>query len=272
MLTYFNLDDKYFNIYLQTSKKTTTTMKKYLLTITTLLFIGLLNTAAQEKKDVWFYGESVSLGVFAQYSDFRNAAFNNEGYIGYYLKINYPIMLHSKPILGNFKFAIDAGIMADYGRMKEEEVEKDANGNFWNDIFDDDDDEDNDDDDGDDKSYEVRLELAHLGLRIGPSLVYKLPKAENAYINLYAHVIPSLSVLKYRSNFSFSHASYMGVGIRGIYEEIGIGIEYLHGWEKHRNFKPEILSDMYEYVPVLNRGNKYDIVTKSLRLHLLYMF
>lgn len=36
-------------------------MKKYLLTFITLLFIWLSNTAAQEEKDVWFYGESVSL-------------------------------------------------------------------------------------------------------------------------------------------------------------------------------------------------------------------
>lgn len=228
-------------------------MKKYiLLTIIAFLFCNVAVTAQEESFGWDDYHGTVSLGVSINFPNIKNSSYNKDVYPAFNLSGVYELFLHKKPLFNTLKFAMDIGLSGDYGRLKEEKLSNAAGGDYS---------------EMDDKY--IRFAQVNLGLRLGPSIVFKIPR-KNFFINLYAHFIPSVSSLIDDNELSFSYIPYNGIGLRLFSDEIGFGAEYIQGAGKFNNIAAEAIKKSYKDNPHVHINvidSKYIMETKLIRLY-----
>ena len=212
-----------------------------------------ITVTAQKESYEWDYEGSVSLGVSLNFPNIKNSSYNKDIYPAFSLSGVYALFINKKPIFNSLKFAIDLGLSGDYGRLKEEKLSNAAGGNYP---------------EIDDKV--IRFAQLNMGLRLGPSIVYKIPK-KPFFINIYAHFIPSVSSLIDDNELSFSYVPYNGVGIKFFDDEIGFGAEYIQGTGKFNNIAAESINKSYKNNPHVNiqpMDSKYIMETKFVRLYI----
>ena len=94
-----------------------------------------------------------------------------------------------------------------------------------------------------------------------------MPK-KDTFINVYSHFIPSVSALIDDNEFSFSYTPYYGAGIKVMFEEYGVGAEYIQGKGKFNNLEAKALKDNYGIdIP----SNKYIMETRIIRVYIAMM-
>lgn len=227
--------------------------KHILLAIIAFLFCNVAVTA-QEESNEWDYDGTISLGVSINFPFIKNTSYNKDIYPAFNLSGVYGLFVHKKPLFNTLKLAVDLGFSADYGQLKEDKFSNalpDNNTGYPG---------------VEDKN--IKFTQVNLGLRFGPSIVYKVPR-KYFYINLYAHFIPSVSSIIANNEFSFSYIPYHGFGIRFVDETMGIGVEYIQGKGKFKNIAAEEYNKMYKNNPHMKiLEQKYIMQTMMFRVYI----
>lgn len=233
-------------------------MKKVILLLLVSSILGNTKILAQENPYEWRYNETINLGASLNIPDIRNSSYNNDLYIGYNISGCWGLFVHKKPIFNSIKFAIDLGFSADFGSLKEEELSSVLPPSavpYPDEVY----------------EYDIKFIQAGVGLRVGPSVVYKLPNS-NIFFNIYAHYIPSVSSLIADKEFSFSYMPYYGGGIKAMIGEFGVGIEYMQGKGKFNNLAAKTLKNMLkERQDIVIPAEKYIMETYIFRAYLSIM-
>ena len=229
-------------------------MKRFVLLFIAFSLLESTKLFAQVAPYEWKYDETVSLGVSLNFPDIKNSCYNKDPYFGFNASGCWGMFIHKKPIFNRVKFAIDLGFSADFGSLEEEKLEKALpypSDRYSDDLY----------------QEKIKFMQANLGLRVGPSIVYKLPK-KDTFINVYSHFIPSVSALIDDNEFSFSYTPYYGAGIKVMFEEYGVGAEYIQGKGKFNNLEAKALKDNYGInIP----SNKYIMGTRIIRVYIAMM-
>lgn len=229
-------------------------MKKVILLFIVLCLSGNTKTIAQENTFKWNYDETISLGASLSIPEIKNSSYSKDAYVGYNVSGCWGLFVHRKPVAKRVKFAVDLGFSADFASLKEDKL---CNALTPSDF------RYPDEVDG----YDIKFVQASLGIRVGPSIVYKLPDRDT-FISLYAHFIPSVSSLIAEDEFSFSYIPYNGAGIKVMLEEFGLGLEYIQGKGKFNNLAAKILKEEHN---IIAPSKKYIMETRIFRVYLSVM-
>lgn len=203
-------------------------MKRFITAII-IACIGMATPMTSSAYDVFKHKKNFSIGYSLQSFEGGGNSFNSDW--GANLEMGRTIFFHKKPLANLLKIGLDLNFSADYAKFKEIDTYADVDIPGFEPSYGDD---DND-------LMDLGVHQLNLGVAIGPSVTFALPKDMRARV--YFHFIPAWSCFIQNSDVNSSFVPFFGGGASIGWKAISLGYEFRGGSGNFKSMLGELMDE-----------------------------